>query len=114
MGPDAVRAAATCRVSILRGTETNGYGDTVDSETAVRSGVPCSLIEQTRRVYLPDEGATRIIRSYAGRVGPETDLRKDDRIRNERNGRTYLVTDLGDPESAALDPDITFTASRTT
>ena len=109
-----MRAKASCKISILRGTEINSYGDEVDTTTPVYSGVRCSLLEQTRRVYLPAEGATRIIRSYAGRVGPGTDLRKDDRIRNERNGRTYLVLDLGDPESAALDPDITFTASRTT
>lgn len=98
----------------MRGTTTNVYDDLVDADTAVATRVPCSLIEQTRRVFLPAEGAIRIVRSYAGRVGSETDLRKDDRIRDERTSVEYLVTDLGDPESAALDPDISFTASRTT
>lgn len=109
-----MKGTANCTISILRATETDGWGDTVDSEVPIYSGVRCSLVEQTRRTYLPAEQATRVIRSYAGRVGAGTDLRKDDRIRDERTGVVYLVLELGDPLSAVMMPDITFTASRTT
>lgn len=109
-----MRAAANRTVSIIRAVTTDAWGDAVDTETVLYTRVLCSLIEQNRRVYLPAEQAFRYIRSYAGRVGPETDLQKNDRIKDERTNIVYLVTDLGDPESAALQPDITFTASRTT
>ena len=107
-----MRAAASCKISILRGTETSTYDDEVDSTAVVYSDVPCSIIEQTRRTYLPAENAFRVIRSYACRVGSGTDIRKGDRIRNQRNGRVYIVTDLAEPESSALQPDISFTASQ--
>lgn len=108
-----MKAAANCKVTILRGTEANQYNDLVDSDVAVRTGIPASILEQGRRVYLPAEAAFRIIRSYAGRVGAEVDIQKDDRLRDERTGVVYLVTDLADSRSPAHTPDKVLVLSRT-
>jgi len=111
-----VRAVATTTVSILRGTTTDGYGDTVDDNTGqpVATGVPASILEQNRRVFLPAEQAVRIVRTYAARVGPEIDVRKDDRLLDEQTNTIYLVTDLSDPHASVMHPDIALQLSRTT
>lgn len=108
-----MRGAANTTISILRGTEQDGYGDEVDSQTPVYTGVVASILGSSRRVYLPAESATRVIHTYTGRCGAEVDLRKDDRVRDERNGRVYLVTELADSPSLVMQPDLVFNLSRT-
>lgn len=109
-----MRGSANTKITILRGTETDSYGDTVDSDVAVYTGVVASILSSSRRTYLPAEGAVRVIHSYAGRCGAEVDLRKDDRVRDERTGVVYLVTDLVDGSViAGMQPDKSFTLSRT-
>lgn len=109
-----MRAAANCTVSILRGSTTDSYGDVVDQNTVVQSGVQAWIFEQNRRVFVPAEGAFRIIRTYAARVGSEIDVRKDDRLLHEQTTDIYLVTDLSDSSSAAHRPDTVLQLSRTT
>jgi hypothetical protein len=110
----AVNARATTVVSVLRGSSTNDYDDEVDEPVPVHTGVPFSLIERTRRTYLPAEGANRVIRSYTGRTTHGTDIRKGDRIRDERTARIYVVTDLNDdPGSPVHRPDMVLELSRT-
>ena len=92
-------ATATTTVSILRGDETNDYGDTVDSDTAIYTGIPAAIHEQNRRVFLPAEQAYRIVRFYTGRLPSNTDVVKNDRIKDERTGHVYLVVDLADSVS---------------
>lgn len=109
-----MRAVANCTVSILRGTETNAEDDEVDLEVPIYAGVRASIVQQSRRVYLPAEGASRIVRSYAGRVGAEVDVQKSDRLRRESDGVVFLVVDIGDPLSPVMTPDIQLSLSRTT
>lgn len=107
-------ATATTTVSILRGDETNEYGDVVDSDTAIRTRVPASIHEQNRRVFLPAEQAYRIVRFSTARLPSNVDIRKNDRLRDERTGAVYLVTDLADAVSPAFAPDRHVELSRTT
>ena len=110
-----MNARANTRVSILRGTVTNEHGDTVDTQTQVHTGVPASLIETTRRTYLPAEGAHRVIRSVTCRVTHGTDVLKGDRIRDESTNQVYIVEDLNDnPGSPAHLPDVVIALTRTT
>ena len=109
-----MRARATTTVTIRRGTETNAYNDTVDSTAAVHTGVIAAIAEHSRRVYLPSEQASRVVRSYSARFPPTTDLRKLDRILDERTGAIYLVTEIHQPDSPAITLDVAAELSRTT
>lgn len=105
---------ATHRVSILRGTETDQYDDEVDSTVPVHTDVLIGFLEVDRRVYLPAEQATRVVRSYEAQVGWEVDLRKDDRIQLA-DGTVYLVTELSEPTGIlGVRPDRVAILSRTT
>lgn len=109
-----MNARANTRVSILRGTATDTYGDTVDTLTAARTGVVASLIEVTRRPYLPAEGATRVVRSHVCRLTSGTDVVKTDRILDEADNSVYNILELNaSPGSPAHRPDIVLSLSRT-
>lgn len=116
-----MKARANVRIDILRGTVTDAYGDSVDDNTSAaasgsdRIGILASILEQGKRVYLPAEGAFRVVRAYFLRVGAEVDLRKDDRIRWD--GDIWVITELSEPDGFALGgiaPDWVATISRTT
>lgn len=109
-----MRARATTTVSILRGTETNAYNDTVDTTAAIHTGVIAAIMERDRRVYLPAEQAVRVIRTYSARFPPNVDLQKLDRVKDERTGVIYLVTEIRQPASPALMLDVAADLSRTT
>ena len=108
-------ARANTTVAILRGTTTNAYGDTVDVDTAVATGIQASILERNRRTYLAAEAAYRVIRTYTGRVTAGTDVRKGDRLRDEGNSQVYLVTDLNSTPGSVggLRPDVVLELSRT-
>lgn len=108
-----MRAVANDRIRIWRGNKTDAFGDLVDADNEPVGETPAMIRERDRRVYLPAEGATRVIRAYYARVGPEVDIRKGDRIEAIRSGRRYLVTEISDPLSAVMRPDIQLTLSRT-
>lgn len=108
-----MRRRATERVTVLRGSETNEFGDVVDSDAAVHTGVLVAITETSRRTYNAAEGATRVVRSYSGYATSNADIQKGDRLRSEKTQRVYLVTDLSDRVSSALDPDLQFELSRT-
>src|SRR6185503_1159048 len=114
----AVIARANTRVTILRGTTTNGFGDTVDGTAAASASLaslPASLIEVGRRTYLPAEGATRVVRTHICRLTSGTDVRKDDRIQDEADDAIYQIVDLNaNPGSPAHRPDIVIQLSKTT
>lgn len=107
-------ARANTRVTILRGTSTNDYEDEVDDTTTVEKNVLCALEETNRRVYLPAEQRITIVRTYSARLSPRAPIQKLDRLRDQKTGRIYLVTDLSDPQSAHHTPDIHVELSRTT
>lgn len=107
-------ARANTRISILRGTTTDDYGDEVDTATPVRADIPASLLQLARRTYLPAEGATRVVSDATCRVTAGTDVLKSDRIKDQLTGRIYTITELNvDPGSPAHRPDIVMRLSDT-
>lgn len=83
---------ATTTISIKRGASVDDYGDPVDSDEVVASGVPASILERPVTGARPAGGRTDTPRTYALRVGKAVDLRQDDRVVDERTGATYYVT----------------------
>ena len=86
-----MRALANTTLSVLRGTTTDEFGDDADNSTVVASGIPCSLIEQIRQAYTPENPTPRVVRYSIGRVNADTDIRESDRVKDERTNRTYIV-----------------------
>ncbi len=109
-----MQAIATTRVSILRGTTTDVWGDGQDTDTAVYTGIPASLIEQSRRVTTRDDPTPRIVRYAVARVPADTDVTDQDRLRDERTGATYIVDSVSAMTNPAIAVDRRLDLRRTT
>jgi hypothetical protein len=109
-----MQAIATTRVSILRGTTTDAWGDEQDTDTALYTGIPASLIEQSRRVTTRDDPTPRIVRYAVARVPADTDVTDQDRLRDERTGATYIVDSVSAMTNPAIAVDRRLDLRRTT
>jgi hypothetical protein len=109
-----MQAIATTTISVLRGTTTDAYGDEQDTDTIVATGIPASLTEQSRRVTTRDDPTPRIVRYATARVGSGTDIRDQDRVRDERTGAVYIVDSPSSMANPALAVDLRLDLRRTT
>jgi hypothetical protein len=109
-----MQAIATTRISILRGTTTDAYGDEQDTNTPIATGVPASLIEQSRRVTSRDNPTPRIVRYAVARVPARTDITDQDRVLDERTGATYIVDAVSAMANPAMQVDRRVDLRRTT
>lgn len=107
-------ARATTRITVLRGTATDDYGDESDAATAVYTGIPAALTEQTRTVTTRESPTPRVIRFTVGRVTAGTDITDQDRLRDERTGQVYIVEAVSSMNSAAVAADLRLDLRRTT
>lgn len=89
-----MRSVANCTVSVLRGSETDDYGDTADTGNVVADRVPASILETVRRTTRRADDRAQTVLYFTGRVDPRVDVRQNDRLRDERTGAVYLVTSL--------------------
>lgn len=83
---------ATTTITVLRGTTSDRYGDEQDTEDVVAAKIPASILETPVRGARPASGRKDTQRGYMLRVWKRHDVRQNDRIRDERTGRTYVVT----------------------
>jgi Mg-chelatase subunit ChlD len=109
-----VLAVATTRLTVLRGTTTDAYGDEQDTDTAVATSIPASLTEQSRRVTTRDDPTPRIVRYAVARVTAGTDIRDQDRVRDERTGAVYIVDAVSSMANPAAAADLRLDLRRTT
>jgi hypothetical protein len=109
-----MQAIATTRLTVLRGTTTDAYGDEQDTDTAVATGVIASLVEQSRRVTTRENPTPRIVRYAVARVPAGTDIRDQDRVRDERTGATYIVEAPSSMANPAMAVDLRLDLRRTT
>jgi len=80
----------TTLVSILRGSSTNTFGDTIDTPTVVASAVPMSILEQSRATTKRASDRAQTVLSFLGRCSPSVDVRQGDRLLDTA-GSTYVV-----------------------
>jgi len=109
-----MQAVATTLLAVLRGTETDAYGDERDNDTVAASGIPASLTEQTRRVTTREDPTPRIVRYAVARVAAGTDIRDQDRVRDQTTGATYIVDAASTMTNPALAVDLRLDLRRTT
>lgn len=82
---------ANRKVSILRGTVTDQYGDPKDRDTPIRTGIPASVREIRSIVTTESEGRGQQVRILVGRLPAGTDIRPGDRIQDEVSGETFII-----------------------
>jgi hypothetical protein len=109
-----VLAVATTRLTVLRGTTTDAYGDEQDTDTPVHTGIPAALTEQSRRVTTRDDPTPRIVRYAVARVTAGTDIQDQDRVRDERTGAVYIVDAVSSMANPAAAADLRLDLRRTT
>lgn len=109
-----MQAVATTKVSILRGTEDDEFGDPRDTDTPIATGVPASLVEQTRRVSGRENPTPRIVRYAVARLPARTDISEDDRVLDERTGAKYIVDAVSSMANPAIEVDRRVDLRRTT
>ncbi|MFI2761396.1 hypothetical protein ACH5A3_21380 [Streptomyces echinatus] len=109
-----MQAIATTTIAVLRGTSTDAYGDEVDTDTPVASGIPAALTEQSRRVTTRDDPTPRIVRYAVARVAVGTDVTDQDRVRDERTGAIYSIDAVSSMANPAAVADLRLDLRRTT
>lgn len=87
-------AQATHTVTVRRGTTTDTFGDTVDSGTTIATGVQVSILERTKRVFVPADGRWEQVRYYAARFPALSGVRAGDQIEDEATGYDYVIDDV--------------------
>lgn len=87
-------ALASNRISVLRGTTTNAYGDIVDdpdNAQVVAAGVPAQIVVTNSRAYDPTSQQIRIVQSIAGIVQSDVDIVESDQLIDDQTGAIYAV-----------------------
>lgn len=117
---------ATTRGALLRGESEDALGDEIDALTVVATPLadaalgrdlgdfPASIIERSRREFDEASNAWRTVRYYAGRVPTYVPVKAGDRIRDNRDGRLFIVNEA-EPVARGLSGrgTVTLTMKRT-
>lgn len=96
---------ANCSISILRGTSTNQWGDTVDSGVIVNQHIPAFIVVRSRQVFDPSTQTPRTVQTIVGAVASTVDVRDTDQILDETHSVTYAVESVTQPLAAGITPD---------
>lgn len=102
-------AAVTNVVSVWRGgDDTDDRDDPVSDDTMVLDNVYVSINESGVLSDQPAGSSERTTHVYSGRAKWGTDIRKGDRLYDERNDRNYTVTSVTKKRSAMHKADLAF------
>lgn len=85
----------------LRAIAETDLGDEVDAEVTIPSNaatlaIPASVLEKTKRVYVPESDELRTIRWYAGTLSTAraAEFAQSDRLYDLKSGRTFIVDEV--------------------
>ena len=97
---------ATTTISILRGQGTDDWGDVIDNDTVVASGVLASILEQ--KIYSTSEVTTQPhnYRYARLRVKKGTDVQANDRVYDERLNQTWTITNVSPYQNPVVGQDL--------
>jgi hypothetical protein len=88
---------ANTTITILRGEGVDSWGDNVDADRPIKTGVPAAKGETNRQTERKDTDTPRNVRDYTFRFWRPVDIRDGDRIRDERDNQIYLVDSVVKP-----------------
>lgn len=97
---------ATTTISIYRGQGVDDWGDVIDNDTIVASGVLASILEQ--KINSSPEVSTQPhnYRYARLRVKKGTDIQTNDRILDERLNQTWTITNISPYQNPVVGQDL--------
>ena len=102
-----MNTVANTYISIYRGFTVDAEGDEVDSDVAIATEIPASIIEgRPRQVESGTSGTPRVIRQATMRVIRTTDIKRDDRVKDENTGMFWRIDAVGAIGNPAFTPDL--------
>lgn len=99
-------------VTIKRGFKTDEFGDEIDGNTVVASGVPCAVASADQRSFRPAEIRSGVVESFTLRFRPGVVVQEQDRVVDERHGFSYQVVSVFNPQSVVGPADVRAVATR--
>lgn len=96
---------ATTTVTIYRGQSEDDWGDTIDNDTIVASGVLASILEQ--KIYAQPEVTTQPhnYRYARLRIRKGITVQTNDRIKDERLNQTWIITNISQYQNPVVGQD---------
>ena len=85
---------ANTRLTIMRGTVANAYGDLTDVGTPIYSGIPAAINESSRTVFDPATQRPQTVRTSTCVVPGWTDVLTSDTLLDEGSGNYYMIEDI--------------------
>jgi hypothetical protein len=85
---------ANTKVTVLRGTGTDAYGDEIDVMTPLETDVPAMLVETAQTVFDPATQEPRTVRTAECYVPPWLDVLNTDQVYDQLTGDTFMVIDI--------------------
>ena len=105
---------ATTTITIYRGQTEDEWGDLIDTNTVVETGIPAFITEVNVDHESEVSGMPRDIRKAYCRVGSEVDVQQNDRIYDERFGGTYVIQYITRQQNPFVAQDTRIVLQRTT
>ncbi|GAA3230705.1 hypothetical protein GCM10017691_23900 [Pseudonocardia petroleophila] len=106
----------TTTVTLKRGETTDEFGDAVDGNTVVASGLPCAVTQSRglgdQRSFVPSEARGGVVETFTLRFRPNVHVEEQDRVLDERQGLVYQVISVYNPQSVVGAADVRVTAIR--
>jgi hypothetical protein len=101
-----VYARATTTITVFRGQGADEWGDDVDNNTVVASGIRASIAEQ--KIYSMAEVTLqpRNLRYARMRVTKGTDIQTNDRIYDERLAQTWTIINISPYQNPVVGQDL--------
>lgn len=96
----------TGRYTVIRGSETNEYGDEVDGTEVFAINVLGSVIEKTKTAFDPASSRVVTLRYLTGRFPSNSGIQDGDRIVDEKTLESFVVSSVYRPTNAVVKSDI--------
>ena len=98
-------SSATTTITIYRGQTEDEWGDDIDLNTVVDTGVVASITELEAKPFTETSMVPRVIRTAIGRVGSQVDIRANDRIYDEKHNETWTIRSISRKQSPVCATD---------
>lgn len=88
---------ANTLITVYRGTTSNQFGDTVDSNVPFITDLPVTLVETGRTVQDPSTPTPRTIRQIYASVPEWAGIVSTDRLMDQATGDVYIIISVTKP-----------------